>query len=269
MSRNLVRIFVLALAVGSLPVAAGAQDFATRCVSGSVMTADALAPQVYDPAEDQTLPGPGHGEATDLRAVWISGEDGSAVVTSTSTTTPDGSSASLAIMAGRQLTANIRVTDLLSHPVNASYRMTFTVDGEERFVSAQALPDGDWAFFHGIIDRSDPTLARQVRQGPTGGGVDMATGVISVDLVGDFQLYPTDGAERRLQVDEVRSQLHVGSPYGDPTGQLPISGLLVASDTTANGQICRTIIFAEGEEVPGEPVFRDEVEDDVAADPEG
>lgn len=266
MTRHLARLAVLALALGLIPVAAGAQDFATRCFNQSVLTADASRPQVHDLAADQTVPGPGYGEATDLRSVWISGEDGQAVITSTGSTTGGGGSATIASAPGRQLTANLRITDFLTHPVNASYRMTFTVGADERFVSAQALPDGTWSFFHGIIDRSDPTLARQVRQGPTAGSVDVDAGVISVDLVGDFQTYPTDGAQRRLQVAEVRSQLLVGSPSGDPTGALPVSGLLLASDTTANGTICQTIIFAQDEELP--PVPAPETEPEEGTDPD-
>jgi hypothetical protein len=254
MSRHLARLALLALALGLVPAAAGAQTFAARCVHGHVLEADATRPQVWDGGDDQTVPGPGYGEATDLRAVWITGVDGTAVYDSRGT----GSAVTLSAGPGRQLTANIQVTGMPAHPVNASYRMTYTAEGEERFVGAQAMPDGTWTFFHGIMDRSDPTLARQVRQGSTEGAVDASAGVISIDLVGAFQAYPTDGAERRLQVAEVRSQVLVGSPAGDPTGALPVSGLLVASDTTSDGQVCRTIIFAAGEEIPGDVVIVEE-----------
>jgi hypothetical protein len=254
MRRHTARLTVLGLLLAAVPVGAGAQEIPSQCTPGSVLTASATAPHGVDPAGDQTLPGPTHGDPTDLRGLWITGEDGTAVIASTSTPGLLGGAADVGVASGRQLTANIAVSAITTHPVNASYRVTFAAGAQERFVAAQAMPDGAWQFTHGVIDtESTPGVSRQVRLGSTAGSVDTAAGIISIDLVGDFQAYPADTtAERRLTVNEVRSQLLVGNPFGDPTGAAPASGLLVASDTTANGQLCRVVVFAAGEELPKE-----------------
>lgn len=179
--------FVTAAAIAASLAALGpaaADTVADECVDGPAATASAERPHIVDVAGD-THAAAIHKDAMDLRGGWIGKTD-------------------------TGFTANIKVAGIAVHPANTRYNFAYTGPKGEHYVQASANEIG-WTFNFGWLDTSQ-TPNRQTKLGDTTGKVDMAAGVVSIDLPASaVPAAPTQGEEVEMPVLKITSQLLIGT----------------------------------------------------------